>query len=272
MAYFEFLLRFIVVPILLLLAVYVWDEKQRRQIHSFLNGAAVWKTILAHIAVAVIYTTPWDNYLVATGVWYYNPELVTGIVLGYVPIEEYTFFVLETLFVGLWWWMLARRLSPPAEPFRPSKKIRAVSFAILFAAWAASAYFFFADYPSLTYLSIIFFWALPAIFPQFLFGADILWRHRKLAAWTILPMGAYLSAMDSLAILSSTWTIAPSQSTGVMIGGALPVEEAVFFFITATLITFGVTLVLAEESQARAREWVELLKRSQFNLQKADSR
>ena len=82
----------------------------------------VWIAIGIHILLALIYTTPWDNYLVATGVWYYNPQLVTGIVFGYVPIEEYTFFVLETLFAGLWWWFLARRQNPKVEKFVPSKK------------------------------------------------------------------------------------------------------------------------------------------------------
>lgn len=135
------------------------------------------------------------------------------------------------------------------------KKIRAGAFIVLFAVWVISAILFFAGPKSLTYLSIIFFWALPAIAPQFLFGADILWHYRKLVVLTILPMGAYLSAVDSLAIAASTWTIAAEQSTRVLLGGVLPIEEAVFFFVTVTLVTFGVTLVLAEEAQARLGEW-----------------
>src|SRR5574341_552359 len=96
MTYFGFLLRFVFIPILILLAITFWDEKRGKQIHGFRNGRAVWVAIGIHIFLAVAYTTPWDNYLVATGVWYYNPELVMGILLGHVPIEEYTFFVAET--------------------------------------------------------------------------------------------------------------------------------------------------------------------------------
>ena len=106
----------------------------------------------------MIYTTPWDNYLVATGVWYYNPQLVTGIVFGYVPIEEYTFFILETLFVGLWWYFLVRRLDLKAEEFISSPKIRFGSFAVLFVLWTIFTILFFVGPPSLTYLCIIFFW------------------------------------------------------------------------------------------------------------------
>ena len=64
----------------------------------------------AAFIIALLYTTPWDNYLVATGVWWYDPALVTGLTLGWVPIEEYTFFILQTLLAGLWLAFLARRL------------------------------------------------------------------------------------------------------------------------------------------------------------------
>ena len=260
MTYFGFLLRFLVIPIIIFFLIYLVDEKNKKYISGFKNGRYVWIAIGIHVLLALIYTTPWDNYLVATGVWYYNPQLVTGIVLGYVPIEEYTFFVLETLFVGLWWWFLARRLDFKAEKFISSSKIRFGSFAVLFVVWIISTVLFFAGPASLTYLSIIFFWALPPIALQLLFGADILWHHRQLVGLTILPMVLYLSVVDSLAITASTWTIAPDQSTGVLLGGVLPIEEAIFFLVTVALVTFGMTLFLADEAQDRVREWFPKLK------------
>ncbi len=260
MTYFGFLLRFLVIPISIFFIIYLIDEKNKKYISGFKNGRYVWIAIGIHILLALIYTTPWDNYLVATGVWYYNPQLVTGIVLGYVPIEEYTFFILETLFAGLWWWFLARRQNPKTEKFIPSQKIRFGSFAMLLPLWIIFTALFFTGPPSLTYLSIIFFWALPPIVLQLLFGADILWRHRKLAALTILPMALYLSVVDLLAITASTWTIAPDQSTGILLGGVLPIEEAIFFLVTVMLVSFGMTLFLAEETQVRIQEWFPKLK------------
>ena len=112
MTYFGFLLRFLFLPILIFLAITYRDHRRNKQIRGFRNGRAVWSAIALHVLLAVVYTTPWDNYLVATDVWYYNPDLVTGILLGYVPIEEYTFFVVETILSGLWWWFLARQFSP----------------------------------------------------------------------------------------------------------------------------------------------------------------
>ena len=261
MTYFGFLLRFLLIPILIFLAIMYWDNRNNKRINGFRNGHAVWIGIGIHILLALIYTTPWDNYLVATGVWYYNPKLVTGLVIGYVPIEEYTFFVLETILSGLWWWFLARRLPPtPFPSFTtkdgfPSKKLPVyVSTCLLALLWLLFTCLFFFGAKAWTYLSIILFWALPPMFIQLLFGADILWHHRKLVFWGTAVPGTYLSLMDMVALKETTWSISPAQTTGVLFFGVLPLEEVVFFFITNLLITFGMTLLLANVSQERFAE------------------
>lgn len=252
MTYFAFLLRFLVIPILVFLVIAYRDHQQNRQIPGFRNGRAVWTAIGVHILLAVIYTTPWDNYLVATGVWYYNPELVTGLVIGYVPIEEYTFFILETILSGLWWWFLARRLPlSPTPSFTPNKLLIYLSTCVLALFWLVFTWLFFFGKAEWTYLSIILFWALPPILLQLLFGADILWHYRKLVFWSILVPGLYLSLMDIVALTDTTWSISPSQTTGILFFGILPLEEVLFFFITNVLIAFGITLLLAEVSQER---------------------
>jgi lycopene beta-cyclase len=254
MTYFGFLLRFLGIPILVFLSLAYWDHQKNRQIRGFRNGRAVWSAIGIHVLLAVLYTTPWDNYLVATGVWYYNPELVTGIVIGYVPIEEYTFFVVETILSGLWWWFLARRLSPPVTKLVPNRTLVYLSTSLLVFLWLVSTYLFFIGGAEWTYLSIILFWALPAILIQLLFGADILWHHRRLVFWALFVPGLYLSLMDIAALTETTWSISPSQTTGILFFGILPIEEVLFFFITNVLITFGMTLLLADASRERIAE------------------
>lgn len=271
MTYFGFLLRFVFIPILIFLAIAWWDERRGLQTRGFRNGRAVWAAIGVHIFLAVAYTTPWDNYLVATGVWYYNPELVTGLVIGYVPIEEYTFFVVETILAGLWWWFLARRLSPPKTEFKPNKFLVYASTSVLVAVWAVFTYLFFFGDMKWTYLGITLFWALPAILPQFLFGADILWYHRKLVFWAIFVPGAYLSLMDIVALSETTWSISKTQTTGINFFGILPLEEVVFFFITNVLITFGMTLLLANVSEARVEEVKQLIGKWRRNGRKVES-
>jgi lycopene cyclase domain-containing protein len=255
MTYFGFLLRFLVIPGSIFLGITYWDNKNKKNTNGFQNGHAVWIALLVHILLAVVYTTPWDNYLVATGVWYYNPVLVSGIMFGYVPLEEYTFFVLETILSGLLWWFLARRISEPAEGFRSSKTMRVIAAGILLTLWIIFATLFFGNNQSITYLSITLFWALPAIFPQLLYGADILWHHRKLVSLSILIPGIYLSLMDIIALKATTWSIAKDQTTGILFFEILPVEEVIFFFITNVLVVFGMTLLLSCIGEERFNHW-----------------
>ncbi len=255
MTYFNFLLLFVVLPILALLVITWLDLRAGRPTPGF-DAKKVPLIIFVHVILALTYTTPWDNYLVATGVWYYNPELVTGITIGYVPIEEYTFFVVETILVGLWWWFLAKRLSLPApETFRPNRSLIYLSTGILIAAWLFFAFQFFFAGDEWNYLGIIFFWALPPIIPQFLFGADILWHYRKLVFWAIFVPGLYLSLTDIVALSATTWNISKDQTLGVNFFGILPIEEVAFFFTTCTLIGFGMTLMLSNLGWRRFIAW-----------------
>jgi lycopene cyclase domain-containing protein len=262
MTYFGFLFRFLLIPILIFLGISYWDHKKNKQINSFRNGRAVWIGIAIHMLLAILYTTPWDNYLVATKVWYYNPKLVTGLVIGYVPIEEYTFFVVESILAGLWWWFLAKRLplTINTSPYNSrrgliiDKKLVFLSTCLLATLWLLSTYLFFFGTINWNYLSITLFWALPPIIIQLLFGADILWHYRKLIFWSIIVPGTYLSLMDIVALKETIWSISTSQTTGILFFGILPLEEVVFFFITNIMITFGMTLLLANVSQERFAE------------------
>jgi len=101
------------------------------------------------------------------------------------------------------------------------------------------------------YLALELVWALPPIALQLAFGADILWRYRRLVFTAILSLTLYLSTADALAINWGTWTINPQKSLGILLGGILPVEEFLFFLLTNVLITFGVVLILAQESHRR---------------------
>lgn len=262
MTYFGVLFTFILPP-LLLLAIFVprdlWSRLIHRQPISREMLIPYW-IILAHVILALVYTTPWDNYLVATGVWWYDPELVTGITLGYVPIEEYTFFVVQTLMTGLWTLAVVRMLVKSHSPMRQSPGLRWASSLLVTALWVISTILLFAGWEAGTYLTLILSWALIPVFIQVAFGADILRAHWRELAITILSSTLYLWLVDAIAIRSGTWVIDPQQTTGLALGG-LPVEEMLFFFMTNLIIAFGVVLMLAHESQARALIMIEKLRR-----------
>lgn len=257
MTYFTFLALFVGAPIILLLFLTWRDQQTGRTQPKALHSWPPLRVIALLCLVAFVYTTPWDNYLVATNVWWYNPALVTGIVFGYVPIEEYTFFILLPILTGLFLLWLHKRIPFDSQQAN-NARIRVWATTITFAVWVASVIaliltFQDARYKPLTYLSLELSWALIPIMLQFAFGADILWRHRRTVLTSIGLSTLYLSATDAVAINAGTWVIDPAQSLNWFIGGILPIEEAVFFGIVSALVVLGSTLILAEESQIRAK-------------------
>jgi lycopene cyclase domain-containing protein len=259
MTYFGFLAQFVVIPLALVGGLTLYDVAYRKKtLPARLSGLPAWIALAAHVVVALVYTTPWDNYLVATRVWWYDPQLVTGVTIGWVPIEEYTFFVLQTLLTGLWLLWLARRLPPPIDaPLCP--RLRWISASIAGLIWLASAIGLLSGWKPGVYLTIQLAWALPPIIFQIAFGADILYRYRGLVLLTLVPTTLYLSAVDAVAIDAGTWTIDPAQSLEIYLGGILPLEEFTFFLVTNTLVAFGMTLVLARESQERTPQGLQEL-------------
>ena len=251
MTYFGFLALFLLIPLTVLGGLTWRDHRRGMTLPHELQNYPAWIVLVAHVVVAVIYTTPWDNYLVATAVWWYDPALVTGITIGWVPIEEYTFFILQTFLAGLWLLYLARRFKFDLRPMARAQQIRMVSTSVLGLTWLISVGVLVSGWPPGTYLALILAWALPPIILQTGFGGDILWRHRRLVLAALLPSLIYLSIADALAITAGTWTISPAQSLNIYLAGYLPLEELIFFLITNTLVAFGMILVLARESQSR---------------------
>ncbi len=218
-----------------------------------MRGISPGWSLLAHVAVAVIYTTPWDNYLVATGVWAYRVGLVAGITLGYVPLEEYLFFVVQSLITGLWLIWLARRVDrdPPNRPVRGLW--RRITLAVMLGLWLAAAISLAQPIQSTRYLALQLVWALPPIGLQIAFGLDSIVRRWRMAVIAILLPTAYLALADTIPLGSGTWSIAVSQSLGWLLLGPLPFEELTFFLLTNTLLVFGMILFMASESLPRAQ-------------------
>lgn len=252
MTYFGVLARFIIPPLIVLvtLTTYdVWRSARRGESIRWMPYVAV----LVHVLIALLYTTPWDNYLVATGVWWYDPALVTGLRLGYVPIEEYTFFVVQTLMTGLWVISLIRwGLRPNRQPGGRGGARLWLS-AGLAVVWLVFVGVLIAGWQPGRYLALILVWAIPPLFVQTVFGGDILLANWRLLAAAIIPPTLYLWLVDALAIGSGTWTINPADITDLKLG-PLPVEEMTFFLVTNLLITFGITLMLAPAGERRLGE------------------
>ncbi|MCO5182684.1 MAG: lycopene cyclase domain-containing protein [Anaerolineae bacterium] len=251
MSYFGFLAIFLIIPIVILLALQVW---RRDKLPSAVQTYSPLVIIALHVVLALIYTTPWDNYLVATRVWWYDPALVTGITIGWVPIEEYTFFVLQPIMTGLFLLLLMQRSSWLRQhdgDGNPNPRLRSWVVGVTGVVWLGSVVLLLSRWGPGTYLSLELSWALIPIMLQLWFGADILWRYRRIVLPAILIPTLFLASADAIAIGSGTWTINPEQSLEWLIGGILPIEELIFFMLTNILVVFGMTLALAKDSQPR---------------------
>ncbi len=102
MTYARFLLVFLVVPIVLLLALVRVRLRGR-------HGAAC----ALVCALAFVYTSPWDNHAAATKLWTFDPVFAppSHFVL-FLPWEEYAFYFAQGILVCLLLVTLARRLRP----------------------------------------------------------------------------------------------------------------------------------------------------------------
>lgn len=249
MTYFGVLLWFVALPIVILALLNIWHDRKDKPIPQSMQLLSPVYLLLALVFIAVIYTTPWDNYLVATSVWWYDLDLVTGIVIGWVPIEEYTFFVLQTIMTGLWVLLLMRYIHTK-RVFKPNVMIRKVAVASVAVIWIASILILLMGWDAGNYLGLELVWALPPIMLQLAVGADILWHYRRLVFIAISSATIYLCMVDAVGIGGGTWTINPELTTGIKIGG-LPFEEMLFFLLTNILLVSGLTLGLSTLTKER---------------------
>ena len=198
--------------------------------------------------VAVLWTAPWDEHLVRTGVWDYAPDAVLARV-GSVPAEEYAFVVLEVLLVGAW----AVRtgvlpLTPVPLPLARSAARRrgALGWLVVTAAGVVLQ----AGGGQLRYLGLLLLWIGPPLALQRAVAGDVLRARRAARCLVALPCALWLCAADRLALADGIWAISPASSTGVLLLG-IPVEEALFFLLTCVLVTDG--LLLAADPAVRSR-------------------
>ena len=241
MTYLQFHLVFILPPLLVLLLML-------RDVRARLGRRAAW-VLPAVAAIALVYTTAWDNYLVYRGVWWYGADRVLG-TIGYVPIEEYLFFLLQPLLTGAWTYhvLLRSRVAAQREPIaRGGSLVQHLGSGALTGATAywllAAAGAFALTTRSGLYLGLILAWAAPVLALQWPFIARAVARTPRAFITAVVPPTLYLWIADLVAIRAGIWSIAPQYTTGFHAFG-LPLEEALFFLVTNLLVVQGVLLFL----------------------------
>lgn len=194
--------------------------------------------------IALLYTTPWDNYLVWRGVWSYRPERVASFWrVGYVPLEEYLFFLLQPILTGLCLWSFGAARFGGTRRAYPTKglwRLRLAGAAVA-ASLGVGGMFALATGGRWLYAGLILVWGTPPLTLHWLYGGDVLWDECQVALPAFLLATVYLWVADRVAIGAGIWSVSPLHSTGWTLLG-LPVEEALFFAVTNGLIVQTLTL------------------------------
>jgi len=226
--YFQFHGLFLLPPLAALTAAGVRRRSEWNSAH--------WAGTAVVLALALAYTTPWDNYLIDRGVWWYGEDAVTAR-LWLAPVEEYLFIVVQTVLAALW---LTQLPAPDADGASVSGTDRlggalagiAVGVVGVALALRGGATF---------YLGAILAWAGPVLALQWGFGWPALWRARRTVAVGVALPTAYLCLIDRIALSAGTWQLSAHHTTGVAVLG-LPVEEATFFLTTTLFVVQGLVL------------------------------
>ena len=234
MTYAAFHLVFILPPIAGLAVAYA----RQRPPEPHRVGVA-W---IAGIAlIAFVYTIPWDNYLVYREVWSYGADRVLA-VIGYVPIEEYAFFVLQPILTGLWLMVVRSSRLVPEDPVASPGRVR-VGMTVFWLAITVIGVALWAAGGHALYLGLILAWCGPILTGMAWIGGDRFWAQRRLWLVAVGIPTVYLWVADRTAIDLGIWDIADATSLGWDPLG-LPIEEAVFFLVTNIMVVQGLLLFL----------------------------
>lgn len=230
MTYLGFHLVFIIPVIIILLTVI--------RVRSIKPRTSELVAIGILVVIAFLYTTPWDNFLVREQIWTYRDGAVLG-TIGFVPIEEYAFFVLQTILVGLWTIIVTRLIPTDLTILRPP--LAPSIMGLIVGAGLSVVGWLIAPIDSWRYMSLILVWACPVLALQWTVGGGVLWRNWRTTLVSFGVPALYLSVADRIAIGNGIWTILPGTSSGILVGG-LPIEEGLFFVVTSMLVVQGILL------------------------------
>jgi len=243
LTYPQFHVAFVLPAVLALLAAATVSRRLARRRTVWVRGASrsYWLDVALLVGLAVAYTTPWDNFLIAQGVWEYGPNRVLARI-GYAPVSEYVFFAAQTVLTALW---LSQLPADPTDATRRSWGLGSRNRERLLGVSLAGA-LFVVGWRSLQadptfYLGAILTWAAPVLALQWAVGLPALLDRRRTVLLGVAVPSLYLSVVDRIAIHQGVWELSPTYTTGLTLAG-LPVEEALFFVVTNVFVVQGLVL------------------------------
>jgi lycopene cyclase domain-containing protein len=202
------------------------------------------------LLAVMVFTTPWDNLAAKWGIWGF-PRAKYSLRLGYLPIEEYAFFLLQSLNVVL----AVRALFHFFPDWELGQETDIGKWTLIFLAASVIPWIFVAiqlrwlrrHFGARVNYAIHLAWFLPVIYVQWILAPPLFWAHAGLLALVTAAFGIYYTLADLAAVRAGTWFFDEKQITGAKLGEILPWEEIAFFFLTSLLVAQSYLLLLPEE-------------------------
>ena len=85
-----------VVPVLVGLFAYRW--------------LAHWGTLCYALVALMLMTAVFDNFIVGSGIVAYDPKLLSGVFIGFAPIEDFAYTLVAAVLIPMTWWWLGSRV------------------------------------------------------------------------------------------------------------------------------------------------------------------
>ncbi len=210
---------------------------------SFAEWSAAGLVLLA----VVLFTSPWDNLAAKWGIWGFPPEKYS-FRIGYLPVEEYAFFLLQSVNVIL----AVRALFHFIPDWQtgqetPIGRVTLICLAASILPWilvlVQLRWLRRKGGPRFNY-AIHLAWFLPVIYSQWVVAPYLFLGHARMLGMLAVAFGVYYTLADIAAVRAGTWHFDEKQITGVKLGGLLPWEEIAFFFLTSLLVAQSYLLLL----------------------------
>lgn len=201
--------------------------------------------ILILLGMVVLFTSPWDNWAVKRGIWGFSKERF-WFKIGYLPLEEYLFFLIETMEVIWLVEVLIHRSLPSAlaRAIEWNDPLFYIPCCALLVTWL-SVWFKYGNHSSRwNYAWHLLFWFLPVIFFQWILAWPIFLNHLSTIFWATAGIGTYLSLADWIAVRQGIWFFDEKQITGLKFSSILPWEEVAFFYLTSLLVAQSYVILL----------------------------
>ncbi len=187
------------------------------------------------IAFAFAFSAPWENFLGYMGVLHFNESAALG-ALGYIPYEEYFWWVDHSL-LAAFWVMSIMPCKPVPKSGNPHVLFRIIGVLFSLGMTYYGYYLYDSNGPTL-YVSVTLMFIFPVFAIQFLVCGHLLRQYPREWLLGILVPSIHTILIDRYALHVGIWNISTELTTGI---GA-------YGFILEHILAYSLTTALAVQT------------------------